>query len=180
MTEIQNKQQEDLFRAGDAAFYFSNLAALKRSQDPKVSKIVGLVKPALIPGTDKVKSASLNFYIDGLAMSKFSQNKDAACQFIQWWLSKDMTETVSTELKFLPVRRSELTALVAQGKIEGVDLYSEESKYGLPVFLSGIPSWFDEWEIYAGSQINQAARGNVTVDAALKAIADKAEELQAK
>ena len=168
-----------IFLAGDAAFLIGSPGLVNRAEDPEVSKIVGQkVGLALFPGSDKVKSATLNFYLDGLAVSSLSENKDAAWKFIEWWNTPETAEAAYKDLGVTPTRKSLLSTFIEKGLVPGGPFIGEQSKYGMPIFPSGIPVWFDEWAQDAAGQLNKAIRGDITVDEALTNMANKALEIQ--
>jgi hypothetical protein len=71
-----------------------------------------------------------------------------------------------------------LEDFLAEDIILGGEVLLEQAPYAQPLFASGIPPWFEEWIDDTAAQINQAARGNQTVDETIQNIADKAVELQ--
>lgn len=178
MVETDAGGQADVFLAGDAAFIFASPGFYRRIQNPEASAIVDKARPSLIPGTADVRSASLDFYLDGFAISSFSQNFDAACQFIRWFLSDEIVRETYFELRITPSRPSMLLELVNEGEFLGGENLLEQSQYGKGVFVTGIPVWFDAWETYTTTQINLAARGSITVDEAVRNIANQALQLQ--
>lgn len=178
MVEVDNTVQGDPFFAGDASFLITNIGSLATADDPELSNVVGQISAALVPGSDVTRSAALNFYLDGLAISKDSANKEAACKFIEWWLVPANAQEIFTRIEVTPTREGALRQLIDEGLFPGGELVFEQSDYGMPVFAAGMPAWFDQWETDAASQINQAARGNLTIEQALQNIANKALELQ--
>lgn len=179
MVELIDIETHDVFLAGDGAFIFSGTTMLQFSDDPEKSAIVDDdVVAALIPGSDKTRSAALNFYLDGMAISEFSENKDAAWKFMAWWVSPETAQAVWNEQGTNPSRKSLLSKFVEEGTIPGGNFIFEQSEYGMPLFPAGIPPWFEEWETEVANQVNQAARGTITVEQALANIANKAQELQ--
>jgi multiple sugar transport system substrate-binding protein len=53
----------------------------------------------------------------------------------------------------------------------------EELKHIVPLFPQGAPAWYTQFSTEAASQINAAAKGNVTVADALTRLAAKAKDL---
>lgn len=178
MVEVDNTVQGDPFFAGDASFLITGIGQLSNADDPETSNVVDQVSAALVPGSDATRSAALNFYLDGLAVSKFTSNKEAACQFINWWLDPENAKEIFTEIQVVPTSEEALRQLVDEEQFPGGDLVFEQSAYGLPVFATGMPAWFDQWETDAASHVNQVARGSLTIEEALQNIATKALELQ--
>lgn len=178
MVEVDNTVQGDPFFAGDASFLITSVGQLANADDEESSNVVGQVDATLVPGSDVTRSAALDFYLDGLAVSKYTTNREAACKFIDWWLTPANAQEIFTEISVTPTREEALRQLVSEGQFPGGELVFEQSAYGLPVFAVGMPAWFDQWETDAASQINQVARGNLTIEEALQNIANKAQELQ--
>jgi len=167
----------DTFLAGNGTFTFSGAGLLSTADDPTLSKIVGKAAIALIPGTTTQRSALISF-LDGLAVSKLSEHPDAAWKFIEWFISPEAAEMEYKELAIFPTSASILRKFVDEGLIAGGDFIFEQSKYEKPVFPAGLPTWYNEWETDVAVQVNQVARGNITIMEGLNNIANKALELQ--
>jgi multiple sugar transport system substrate-binding protein len=179
LVELIDLNVHDIFLAGDGAFIFSSASQVVSAKDPGISSITDSnVIVTLVPGSEKVRSAALNFYLDGFAISEYSQNKEEAWKFIEWWLSDKTAEVVWQELEIPPMTKHLLEKYVDEGLVPGGDFVFEQSEYGLSIFAGGIPPWFEEFEIEAASQINQAARGTISFEAALQNIADLAIQLK--
>ena len=169
----------DIFLAGDAVFLVGSPGLVTRAEDPEVSKIVGeKVGLALFPGSDKTRSATLNFYLDGMSVSSLSENKDAAWAFIEWWNTAEIAEDAYKDLGVTPTRKSLLETFINRGLVPGGTFIAEQSEYGMAIFQSGIPVWFDEWAQDAAGQLNKAIRGDMSIDEALTKMANKAIEMQ--
>jgi multiple sugar transport system substrate-binding protein len=82
-----------------------------------------------------------------------------------------------TEAGMLPCRASVLTSMAKSGEIEGGTVLSEELQHLVPLFPQGAPKWYSQFSSAAQGLLNAAAKGNISVDSALKQLASKATEL---
>lgn len=177
MLETIGEQRGEIFRAGRGTFELDGFGALAGCENPERSTISNSVAPMLVPGTEDDRSGTMDI-ADGIVISSLSENKDAAWEFIEWWLSDDTVIAAFKEQGVMPTRRSMLTAFSEQGLFEWGDFIGEQGSYSQPIYPAGIPSWDGAWQEEAGATINQAARGNITIMEALQNIANKALELQ--
>jgi multiple sugar transport system substrate-binding protein len=92
------------FSQGKAAFAINWLYMYDLANDPKESKVAGQVKMALIPAASRqIKSAT----VDGsmaYAISAFSENKEAAWKYLQYFCGKDVQKRYSAHM--LPTWKS--------------------------------------------------------------------------
>ena len=63
------------------------------------------------------------------------------------------------------------------GKLAGGDVLLQELNYVSPLFPYGAPDWYSAFSTEVSSDINAAAKGNLTVDQAIKKMADKMRSL---
>ena len=108
-----------------------------------------------------------------------SQHKEAALEFIKWFTSKDW-QMQNYANGFLPTRTSALAAPNQQGKLISGDALVEESKYVEPLFAQGTPTWYPQFSSAVNTAINSVAKGEVTVDQAMKNIAEATKQAMAQ
>jgi multiple sugar transport system substrate-binding protein len=101
-----------------------------------------------------------------------SQHKDAALAFIDWWEKPETLLKIYEALGLLPCRQGVLSTLQEEGKLAGGDVLVEELNYVSPLFPGGAPTWYSQFSTEASSLINSAAKGDITVDQAIKEMAD--------
>ena len=171
-TGMTDVQVQDAFKAGqysiDLAGWPGNLSTYN---DKEKSKIAGVVSGALVPSST---GASNSFgLVEGLAIPKKSEHKEAAAEFIKWWMKADNQTQVFNELSDLPTRTSVLNALIQQKKLYDGAVLLEQIKGVGPLFAGGAPECYPELSRAASTAINQLAKGQVSVGDAAKQIADQ-------
>jgi multiple sugar transport system substrate-binding protein len=150
---------------------------LGQMNDPKQSDVAGQVEAILVPTVSgKTRSYGL---LEALAIPKVSQHKEAALEFIKWFTSKDW-QMQNYANGFLPTRTSALAALNDEGKLISGNALVEESKYVEPLFPQGTPTWYPQFSSAVNTAINSVAKGEVTVDQAMKNIAEATKQAMAQ
>jgi len=100
-----------------------------------------------------------------------SQNREAAIAFVKWFTSKEF-QIENYANGVLPTRTSALADLNAAGKLQSGDALVAQSKTVEPLFAQGTPTWYPQFSSAVNTAINGVAKGQVTVDQAMKNIAD--------
>ena len=150
---------------------------LGQMNDPKQSQVAGNVDAILVPTVSgQTRSYGL---LEALAIPKVSEHKEAALAFIKWFTSKDW-QMENYANGFLPTRTSALAALNDEGKLISGDALVEESKYVEPLFSQGTPTWYPQFSSAVNTAINSVAKGEVTVDQAMKNIAEATKQAMAQ
>ncbi len=150
---------------------------LGQMNDPKQSDVAGQVEAIVVPTlSGKTRSYGL---LEALAIPKVSQHKEAALEFIKWFTSKQW-QMENYANGFLPTRTSALAALNEQGKLISGDALVEESKYVEPLFPQGTPTWYPQFSSAVNTAINSVAKGEVSVDQAMKNIAEATKQAMAQ
>jgi multiple sugar transport system substrate-binding protein len=147
---------------------------LGQYSDPAQSPAVaGNVQAILVPtASGTTRSYGL---LEALAIPKVSQNQDAALAFVKWFTSKDF-QLENYANGVLPTRTSALDDLNKAGKLNSGDALVEESKFVEPLFAQGTPTWYPEFSNAVNTAINAVAKGQESVDDAMKNIAAAAEK----
>jgi len=150
---------------------------LGQMNDPKQSDVAGQVEAIVVPTVSgKTRSYGL---LEALAIPKVSQHKEAALEFIKWFTSKQW-QMENYANGFLPTRTSALAALNQEGKLISGDALVEESKYVEPLFPQGTPTWYPQFSSAVNTAINSVAKGEVSVDQAMKNIAEATKQAMAQ
>ena len=164
------------FTSGAAAV---NLTAgpdeLVVSNDPKTSKIVGKAALMLEPGTSGPGGTIGS--PEGLGIMTTSQHKAAAAAFITWWMQPDTLKKLQSTLGLLPCRASVVADLISSKALVGGDILSTQLQALKPLFPNGAPTWYNEFSTDASSQLNAAARGDLSVADAIKTLTDQTKSL---
>jgi multiple sugar transport system substrate-binding protein len=116
---------------------------------------------------------------EGIGIMSTSQKQDAALAFIKWWESPEIQTKIYEDpsLGLLPCNKTVLQQLVDQKKLIGGQVLLDEQQYLAPLFPEGAPDWYSKFSTEATSDINAAAKGSLTVDQAIKKMADTMRDL---
>jgi multiple sugar transport system substrate-binding protein len=151
---------------------------LGQYSDPKQSPAVaGNVAAILVP-TASGTSRSYGLP-EALGIPRVSQNQDAAIAFVKWFTSKQF-QIENYANGVLPTRTSALEDLNKAGKLQSGDVLVAESKVVDPLFAQGTPTWYPQFSSAVNTAINAVAKGQITVDQAMKNIADASQKAMAE
>jgi ABC-type glycerol-3-phosphate transport system substrate-binding protein len=165
-------QAGEKFSSGQAAMMFDTSGFGGLFENPTGSKVPGKI------GFSQVQGPAGNniqwLYMEGLAITANSQNKDAAWLFLQWRVSK---ETTMREL--LEIGRTDVPNLAVLGSPEYADYMKKNNQEAFSVALQD--SWRNavavHWPFYPefaligdtfAAEISSAIAGAKTVDQALE------------
>lgn len=148
-----------------------------RIHNPELSNVVEESKPTLVPGNGDVKSASFALP-EGIGVSKFSKNKEAAITFAKWYTSPEVQLSLYEENGNIPTRRSALQSLIDNGLLIDGDVMLEQGDYIVSPFPGGIPNWYAELSNVIYNNINKMAQGDISPEAAVETISARLDELR--
>ena len=122
---------------------------------------------------------------DGIGIPKQARNAAAAAKFISWFTNpKNMADFAGATTAsrtwsgyFIPSRLSGIAILNKKGSLIGGDVLARLLKTSAPVFPGGAPAWYPQFSSAVNTNLHSAAAGTITVQAAIKAIADVATKL---
>lgn len=154
--------------AGNVTEYFN----------PEKSKISESVKVVKVPGEDG--NSRTYGLLEGWGIPAASQHKEAAAEFLKWVSSEKFIESFFLDYGIFPSSKNVMDKLIAEGKIPGGDTVSEVLGTIEPLFPQGAPEWYGTWEGEVATIMNQMAKGKLTLDQGLQAIADSAAKLNEK
>ena len=161
---------------GTASFLTGPTSYISNVQNPEKSKVVGEVTSILMPG--KTGNAKHTMALpEALGITKFSNNKEAARKFIDWYTSAEIQEKLNEELGNLPTRNSVLEKLVNEGKITNAGAMIEQAKLIASPFPNGVPVYYNEMSNAIYNAVNGMALGNLSVDEAFTQMDKKIKEL---
>jgi multiple sugar transport system substrate-binding protein len=143
--------------------------------DPKASHIVGKAAFMLEPGMTGPGGTIGS--PEGLGIMTTSPHKAAAAAFISWWMQPDTLKKLQSSLGLLPCRASVFKELISSKTLVGGDILSTQLQALKPLFPNGAPTWYNEFSTDASSQLNAAARGDVSVADAIKTLTDQVKSL---
>jgi len=170
-------EQEDaanVFYKGDTPFFLQAWPGVYAfSNDEEQSNIVGQVKVAeWIPAKNEDLQATLNLP-EAFAISKFSENKDAAWEFIEFMTSKEKDRERALNIGSLPIW-SEL-----YNDAELLEKYPYWEQFGKQiVYAKGHPmiTWYDEFSYILQVEVQMALNGQKTAEEALNSILEQIQD----
>lgn len=160
----------ELFRQGKAAMNFDMNGFVSTYTSADVSSVADQIDCAVITGPGG--NAAQWMYGEGLGISSFSKNKEAAWLFLQWRNSLDVIQKeVESDIRYdFPDTRIYETDSY-KSKTESIGFFTEK----LPEIMESIDSsyWpatekFDKVAEAYQKQISLAISGDITVDEALE------------
>lgn len=176
----QNMKDVEIYEkitSGAASFMVGPTYFVGRINNPEYCSVMGELAPMLIPGNDKIETATFALP-EGVGISKFSENKEAAKKFVDWYTSPETQIAMYGEKGNIPTRTEALEKLVADGTLIDGDVMIEQSKYIVSPFPGGIPSWYSEMSNSIYNSVNQMVTGSLTPEEAYEKIDAKVNELR--
>ena len=165
---------ETLFAKGLTSIMISGEPGrLGQYSDPAQSVVAGQV--AAIPVATASGTTRSFGLLEGLGIPKSAANPEAAKEFIKWMTSKDY-QIHNYGNGVLPTRTSALAALQQQGKLISGAALVVQAPTVEPLFPAGAPTWYPQFSLAVNTSINSAAKGEITVDQAVRRIADAVAE----
>ena len=141
--------------------------------DPAKSKIVGQFEAILVPTLDgKTRSFGLP---EALGIPASSEHKEAALAFVKWMTSHDY-QIKNFDAGFLPTRTSALNDLNKTGRLTSGDTLVGQAPTVGALFDGGTPPWYPEFSSAVNTNLNSAAKGQITLDVAMANIAAETEK----
>lgn len=176
-TGLKDVDIQELFKAGkitfDIAGWAGNIAVYSDASKSKVAKDVAA---ALMPSTT---GKSRTFGLPGaVGIPASAKNPEAAIAFAKWMLQPENQIESYLTLGNLPTRTSVLEKLNADGKLYEGDKLLQQAAVVEPLFAQGTPGWYPQFSSAVATALNQAAKGQATVDQAVQQIADGAKAAQ--
>lgn len=136
--------------------------------DATKSKIVGQFEAILVPTVDgKTRSYGLP---EALGIPSSSTHKEAALAFVKWMTSHDY-QIKNFDAGFLPTRTSALNDLNKSGKLPSGDALVGQAPTVGALFNGGTPPWYPQFSGAVNTNLNSAAKGQITLDQAMANIA---------
>lgn len=129
-----------------------------------------------VPGMDNADGPSIGLQ-EGLGIPEASKNKEAAAQFVYWWMQQEQLIAMyqKPDYGILPANKATLQALTDQDKLVGGEDIMALADNIEPVFSAGPPTWYPKFSSQVATQIRSVALGKTKSDAAVKALLDSVE-----
>ncbi len=162
--------------SGEASFMVGPTSFVGRVNDPEESQVVDKVVPVLVPGENG--PAEQTFALpEGVGVSKFSENKEAAMEFVKWYNSAETQEKLYDDKNIIPTRTEVLEKLIEDGKIKNAGAMLEESKLIKSPFPKGVPNYYTEMSKAMFDAINKMAIGQASPEQAFDEMDSRIKEL---
>lgn len=164
---------------GEAAFMVGPTSFVGRANDEKESKVVGKIMPIVPPG-GTAKAAQTMALVEGIGITKYSENKEAAETFVKWYTSKKMQKDLYAAQSAIPTRVSVLKELIDSNEMKNTGAMLETSKLIKSPFPGGVPKYYTEMSSAIYNAVNKMVLGEYTpqqafeeMDAKISALAKK-------
>ncbi|SDS30118.1 carbohydrate ABC transporter substrate-binding protein, CUT1 family [Friedmanniella luteola] len=179
--------QQTLMAQGKVASTFSDysgtVGTLYNVEDS--SAVVGKVRYIPTPGVDGPAANLSN--PDGVGIPKEAKYPQAAAKFIEWFTATEQQADFSgvngSDKAFegypIPSHLSAVKQMTAKGNLVGGEVLEPMLQGSKPVFEGGAPSWYPKFSNAVYTNLHAAATGSMTVEQAMQAITDTANELGA-
>ena len=177
--------QQTLMAQGKVASTFSDysgtVGTLYNVKDS--SSVVGDVRYIRTPGVSGPAANLSN--PDGIGIPKEAKYPQAAAKFIEWFTATEQQADFSgvngEEKAFegypIPSHLSAVQQMTAKGNLIGGEQLEPMLQASKPVFEGGAPPWYPKFSNAVYTNLHAAATGSMSVDEAMKAIGDTADEL---
>lgn len=150
---------------GTAAFLTGPTSFVSRIQNEELCSVVGQIEPIMVPG--KTGKAEKTMPLpEAIGVNSFSENKEAAKKFVEWYTSADMQKKLNKTNSAIPTRTSVLEALIKENAIQNSGAMLEEAKIVSSPFPNGIPSYYAEMSSAMYNAINKMALGELNAEEA--------------
>ena len=165
--------------SGSANFLTGPTSFVSKSTNEDDCSVIGEITPILVPGKDAKATVTMALP-EALGVTKFSENKEEAKKFIEWYTSADMQEKLNETNTAIPTRNSVLKKLIDDGKIQNAGAMMEEAELIASPFPDGIPAYYSEMSNSIYNAINKMALGEMTADEAYAEMEAKVAERAAE
>lgn len=162
--------------SGSANFLTGPTSFVSKSTNEEDCSVIGQIMPILVPGKDAKATVTMALP-EGLGVTKFSENKDAAKKFIEWYTSADMQEKLNASNTAIPTLNSVLKKLIDNGTIQNAGAMMEEAELIASPFPGGVPAYYAEMSNAMYNAINKMALGEMNAQEAYAEMEAKVTEL---
>lgn len=177
--------QQTLMAKGEVASTFSDYSGTVGSlyNVPASSTVVEQVAYLPTPGVDAPAANLSN--PDGIGIPKQAKYPEAAAKFIEWFTdAKQQVDFAGVNgpdkalpAYAMPSHLSAVEEMTAKGSLVGGEMLATMLESSKPVFEGGAPAWYPKFSNAVYTNLHAAAAGSMSVDDAIAAIADTAEQL---
>ena len=133
----------------------------------------------MLPGKSD-KSDKTMALPEGIGVTKYSKNKEAAEEFVKWYTSAKMQEQLFEKNNSIPTRTTVLEKLIKENKIKNSGAMLEQSKLIKSPFPKGVPNYYTEMSTAMFNAVNKMVNGELTPEEAYNQMETKINELAKK
>lgn len=162
--------------SGEASFMVGPTSYVGSVNNPESSKVVDKVMPILVPG-EKSPAEQTFALPEGVGVSKYSENKEAAMKFVKWFNSAEVQKKIFEQKSLIPTRTAVLEELINQEKIKNTGAMLEESKLIKSPFPKGVPNYYSEMSKAIFDAVNKMGIEKATPEEAFDEMDMKIKEL---
>lgn len=149
------------------------------SSNEEECSVVGQIEAILLPGRDAASDRTMPLP-EAVGVTKFSENKDAAKEFVKWYTSAETQKELYQANSSIPTRNSVLGDLIDDGTIQNAGAMLDEAKLIQSPFPNGIPDYYSEMSNAIYNNVNKMVLGEASAKEAFDAMNKKVNELAGK
>ena len=165
--------------AGEASFMVGPTKFVGISSNEEECSVVGQIEAILLPGKDAASKKTMPLP-EAVGVTKFSENKDAAKEFVKWYTSAETQKELYQANSSIPTRNSVLADLIDDGTIQNAGAMLDEAKLIQSPFPNGIPDYYSEMSNAIYNNVNKMVLGEASAQEAFDAMNKKVTELAGK
>ncbi|MBI3962748.1 MAG: extracellular solute-binding protein [Deinococcus sp.] len=161
---ITGTTPHSIFWGGIGTLHQAWQGSLSPGNNPNISQQAPNVRQLLMP------EEHWTWALDAaIGISQFSQNVDAAWEFIKFYLSPENQIAIFNGVGLIPSRLSAQDTINAQGRNQDFEVQVEQAEYVRP--LPRQVTWWGQWTTEVVAQIRTMAAGQTSADAVIDTIA---------
>lgn len=162
--------------SGEASFMVGPTKFVGISNDPEQCTEIGNIVPILLPGAEGTSEQTMALP-EAVGITSFSENKEAAKEFVKWFSSADIQKRMYKVNSSIPTRNKVLAEMVEDGTFENAGAMLDEAALIKSVFPNGVPSYYSEMSNTIYNNVNKMVLGEITPEEAFDAMNTKVNEL---
>ena len=162
--------------SGEASFMVGPTKFVGISNDPEQCSVLGDIVPILLPGKTGTSQVTMPLP-EAIGVTKFSEHKEAAKKFVEWYTSAETQKKLYAANSSIPTRNSVLEELINDGTFKNAGAMLDEAKLIKSPFPSGVPDYYSEMSNAIYNNINKMVLGEISAQEAFDAMNKKVTEL---
>jgi len=162
-----------VFMSGVGTFHQAWLGANGLMNNPEQSKQAPNVKYMVLPETGNTWSLDA-----ALGISTYSENQEAAWQFIKWYVGEENERAIFDAFGLYPASISLQKALDQEGKLVQFDVTNEQAAH-----INQLPrwaAWWGPWTTKVTESLRRGINGELTSDEVIDQVAQDWNDLKAE